>query len=137
MTAERLSQEIRSLWGITTEYSIAIHANAQQECPVTIPQLRGQQLTGVVIEHPNRDLKRVAIEAALCVRICKDWGLYDNSSWVVSSKSLENAIKIVNNPTLRIEYEKATGILEKVPREFERDQATHIRRLQEEWFRDP
>jgi hypothetical protein len=217
-TTERLSQEIRGLWGITAEYSITIRANPQQECPVTIPQLRGQQLSGVVIEHPhditqdwdtilyhegahtdlfcnrgyppselasldnveiiaeyyaskmelekrfpteydrqarleskvsncyinainplvgNGNLKRVAIEAALCVRICKDWGLYNNSSWVISPNSLENTLKIVNNPTLRIAYEKAAGILEKVPREFERDQATRIRRLQEEWFRDP
>jgi len=216
-TAERVSQEIRSLWGIPAEYSIAIRANPQQECPVTVAQLRGQQLSGVVIEHPRdiaqdwdtmlyhegahvhlfcnrgyppsemasldnveiiaeyyaskmelekrfprqndrqtkletklsncyfrginpllseRDSKRAAVEVTICVQICRDWGLY-NSTWIVSARSAESNLRTVPNLGLRRTYEKAAGILEKAPRDFEQRQATYIRRLQDEWFRDP
>jgi hypothetical protein len=215
--SDRLVEEICSLWSVPRHYSIEIRRNPQQECPVTIPQLREEQLSRIVIEHPHditqdwdtilyhegahvhlfcnrgyppselasldnveiiaeyyaskmelekrfpgqndrqtkletklsdcyfrainpllseRDSKRAAVEVTICVQICKDWGLY-NSTWIVSARSAESNLRTVPNLGLRRKYEKAAGILEKVPREFEQRQATHIRRLQEEWFRDP
>jgi hypothetical protein len=76
----------------------------------------------------NRDLKRVAIKAAVYVQICKDWGLYD-SQRIVSARTLEGNLRTVSTSTLGTVYSKAAAILQRAPREFQRTHREMIENL--------